>query len=49
LEFDLTGKGLGLRNQRFAAVINDGVVESLVIDPPGTFGDTSAEAILTKL
>lgn len=49
LELDLTGKGLGLRNQRFAAVINDGVVESLVIDPPGTFGDTSAEAVLSKL
>lgn len=49
LELDLTGKGLGLRCQRFALVAKDGVVTSLAIDPPGTFGDTSAEAILKTL
>jgi Peroxiredoxin len=49
LEFDLTGKGLGLRNQRFAMVVKDGVVKSIEIDPPGTFEKTSAESVLASL
>ncbi len=49
LEFDLTGKGLGLRNQRFAMVVEDGVVKSMAIDPPGAFEKTSAEAVLAGL
>lgn len=49
LEFDLTGKGLGLRNQRFAMVVEDGVVKSLEIDAPGAFEKTSAEAVLAGL
>ena len=49
LEFDLTGKGLGLRNQRFAMVVDDGVVKSIEIDPPGTYEKTSAEAVLAQL
>ncbi len=49
LEFDLTGKGLGLRCQRFAMVVKDGVVSQLHIDPPGTFELTSAEHTLAHL
>ena len=49
LEFDLTGKGLGLRCQRFAMLVKDGVVAQLNIDPPGTFDKTSAEAMLKSL
>jgi len=49
LEFDLTGKGMGLRMQRFALVANDGKVESIVIDEPGTFEKTAAEAVLETL
>jgi peroxiredoxin (alkyl hydroperoxide reductase subunit C) len=49
VELDLHGKGLGLRNQRFAMVIKDGVVQHLAIDPPGTFDKTSAESILASL
>ena len=49
LELDLTGKGLGLRNQRFAMLVDDGVVKSIEIDPAGTFEKTSAEALLAKL
>jgi peroxiredoxin len=45
LELDLTGKGLGLRSQRFAMVVEDGVVKWMAIDPPGTFDKTSAEAV----
>ena len=49
LELDLTGKGLGLRCQRFAMVVTDGVVKSLAIDPPGAFEKTSAESVLGTL
>ena len=48
LELDLTGKGLGLRNQRFAMIVEDGVVKSLDIDA-GKLEATSAEAVLGKL
>lgn len=49
LELDLTGKGLGLRNQRFAMVIDNGVLTSLAIDAAGAFEATSAEAVLKTL
>ena len=49
LELDLTGKGLGLRCQRFAMVVDDGVVEALMIDPAGAFEKTSAESVLKAL
>jgi peroxiredoxin (alkyl hydroperoxide reductase subunit C) len=49
LELDLTGKGLGLRNQRFAMVVEDGVVKQLFIDPPGKFELSSAEHVLAHL
>ena len=49
LELDMTGKGLGLRCQRFAMVVEDGVVKSLAIDPPGTFEKTSADSVLASL
>lgn len=49
LEFDLTGKGLGMRNQRFAMVVEDGVVKSIEIDAPGTYEKTSAESVLASL
>ena len=49
LELDLNGRGLGLRSQRFAMVVDKGVVKSLAIDPPGTFEKTSAEEMLKRL
>ena len=49
LELDLNGRGLGLRSQRFAMVVDKGVVKSLAIDPPGTFAQTSAEETLKRL
>lgn len=49
LEFDLTERGLGVRSQRYAMIVNDGVVEVLNLDEPGKFEVSSAEAILEKL
>jgi peroxiredoxin (alkyl hydroperoxide reductase subunit C) len=49
LELDLIQRGLGVRCQRFSMVVDNGVVKSLEIDPPGTFEKTSAESMLAKL
>ncbi len=49
LEQDLTAKGLGVRSQRFAAVVEDGVVTQLAVEAPSKFEVSSAEAILARL
>ncbi len=49
LEMDGSKFGMGTRVQRFAAVVNDGVVESLHVEKPMAFEVSSAEAILKAL
>jgi peroxiredoxin len=49
LELDLTARGLGVRSQRFAAIIDDGRVTHLAVEPPGGFEVSKAEAVLAKL
>jgi len=49
LELDLGPRGLGLRCQRFAMVVDNGVVKSIEIDAAGTFEKTSAESVLSRL
>jgi peroxiredoxin len=49
LELDLISRGMGLRCQRFAMVVDDGVVTKLHIEAPGKFEVSSAEAVLAKL
>ena len=49
MEMDLTARGLGLRSQRYAMVVDDGVVQSIALDEPGKFEVSSAERILEKL
>ena len=49
LDLDASGFGMGLRSQRYAMIVNDGVVEMLAIDPPGTFEGSSAETVLAAL
>lgn len=48
LELDLVAKGLGMRNQRFSMIVDDGVVQSINVDE-GTFEKTSAEQMLSDL
>ncbi|MDP6788111.1 MAG: peroxiredoxin [Rhodospirillales bacterium] len=49
LDKDASAAGMGIRSQRFSMVIEDGVLKSLDIDPPGQFWATSAEAMLERL
>jgi peroxiredoxin len=49
LEMDGRGVGMGMRSQRYAMIVEDGVVTSLNIDKPKTFESSSAEAILKML
>ena len=49
LELDGTGFGLGARSQRYAAVIEDGVVTSLDIETGPGISVSSCEAVLGKL
>ncbi|HUG04655.1 MAG TPA: peroxiredoxin [Steroidobacteraceae bacterium] len=49
LEFDARGHGMGMRGQRFALVIEDGVVRQVDVEAPGEFKVSSAEHILAEL
>src|SRR5689334_4587228 len=49
LTMDGTGYGMGLRSQRYAMVIDNGVVKKLQVEAPGAFEVSSAEAVLKAL
>jgi peroxiredoxin len=49
LELDLMAKGMGMRSQRYAMVINDGIVEILNVEAPGKFEVSDADTILASL
>lgn len=49
LELDGTSFGLGSRSQRFAMIIQDGIVTDLAIEPGGGLTVSSAESVLEKL
>ena len=49
LEWDGSGAGLGVRSQRYAAVLEDGVVTSLEVEPKSGVDVSSCANILTKL
>ena len=49
LELNASGFGMGIRGQRFAIIVNDGVVKGLFVEGPGEFKVSSAEHVLTQL
>ena len=49
LELDLIERGLGLRSDRYAMIVEDGVVTLLNREAPGAFEVSSAETILAAL
>jgi glutaredoxin/glutathione-dependent peroxiredoxin len=50
LSLDLTARGLGIRSQRYAMLVDDGVVRKLnVEESPGKVEASSADALLNEL
>ena len=49
LEMDGTGFGMGMRGQRFAIIVDDGVATHVGVEEPGQFEVSKAEAILEAL
>ena len=49
LELDRTAAGMGMRSQRYAMIVEDGVVTALNVEEPGKFENSSAEAMLALL
>ncbi len=49
LEMDGTKFGMGLRSQRYAMLIEDGVVEKLFVEEPGAYSVSSAEHMLKEI
>ena len=49
LEFDLVARGMGVRSQRYAMVVDDGVVKAVSVEAPGKFEVSDAESVLKQL
>ena len=49
LELDLTARGLGIRSQRYAMLVEDGRVAHLGVESPGGFEVSTAESVLAHL
>ncbi len=49
LELDLVARGLGIRSQRYAMVVDNGYVTHLAVEPPGGFEVSTAESVLAHL
>jgi len=49
LEFDASAFGMGVRGQRFAIVVDDGVATHVAVEAPGQFEVSKVEAILEAL
>ncbi len=46
---DGSGFGLGTRSQRYAMVLQDGVVQELLVEPGPGLDASSADSVLAKL
>jgi peroxiredoxin len=49
LEMDGTKFGMGIRSQRYAAIVENGVVKKLLVEKPMAFEVSSAESVLKQL
>ena len=49
LELDATGFGMGKRSRRYAAIVDDGVLRYLGVEPGPEVGVSSADAVLAEL
>jgi peroxiredoxin len=48
LTLDLTGKGMGLRSNRYSMLVKDGVVKTLNVEGPGKFEVSDAGTLLAQ-
>jgi len=48
LTLDLTGRGMGLRSNRYSMLVVDGVVKSLNVEAPGKFEVSDADTLLKQ-
>ena len=49
LQLDLDAGGMGVRSQRYAMVVNNGIVETLKLEAPREFKVSDAETILASM
>ncbi len=49
LVMDLTSRGMGVRSQRYAMIVDNGVIKDLFVEKPGAFEVSSAENVLKHL
>ena len=49
LELDLISRGMGMRSERYAMIVDDGVVKTLNREAPGSFEVSTAEKMLQAL
>ncbi|HEY9460010.1 MAG TPA: peroxiredoxin [Paralcaligenes sp.] len=49
LELDLVGRGMGVRSQRYSAILKDGIVRHLNVELPGKFEVSDAKTLLGQL
>ena len=48
LTLDLTGRGMGVRSQRYSMLVKDGKVASLNVEAPGKFEVSDAQTLLAQ-
>ena len=48
LTLDLTGRGMGLRSNRYSMLVKDGKVATLNVEAPGKFEVSNAETLLAQ-
>jgi peroxiredoxin len=49
LELDLTARGMGVRSNRYAMIVDKGVVKGVYVEAPGKYEVSSAESVLSHL
>ena len=49
LEIDLSARGMGVRSQRYAMLVDDGKVAALNVEAPGKFEVSNAETMLEEI
>ena len=49
LELDATGYGMGVRGQRFAIVVKNGIAAQVLVEAPGEFKVSAADYVLKQL